>query len=438
MFQRFGALMGKKYDPDKVEDILGLDRAWRRKRGLWIVLISLFVLLLSIGAWNRYISDRNHGRIHYKTQEARRGDLTVTVTATGTLFALNQVDVGIEVSGTIEHIYVDYNDHVHVDQVLARLDTSKLDAQVLQARAQLESAKAAVLKAKAEMKQAKSKMEDMKQAWELTKGKVPSQVEMDIAEATLMAALSGVAMADAEVSKADASLKFYETELSKAVIRSPINGIVLAKHVEVGQTIAATFQTPVLFTLAEDLKEMELHVDVDEADVGQVRAGQEATFAVDAYPDSRFPAKVMEVRFFPKTVEGVVTYETLLSVDNSDLSLRPGMTATADIVVKRVKDALLIPNAALRFTPLKPQKVIKEKRGLLGAFLPHRPRRAPPEKGEEIPLKRGERLVWILRDRKPVSIPIRLGGTDGKVTEVVAGDIKPGMSLLIEMVISGK
>ena len=131
MFQRFGALMGKKYDPDKVEDILGLDRAWRRKRGLWIV-------LLSIGAWNRYISDRNHGRIHYKTQEARRGDLTVTVTATGTLFALNQVDVGIEVSGTIEHIYVDYNDHVHVDQVLARLDTSKLDDLVLQARAQLE------------------------------------------------------------------------------------------------------------------------------------------------------------------------------------------------------------------------------------------------------------------------------------------------------------
>lgn len=374
--------------------------------------------------------------VQYRSQEAREGDLTITVTATGNLEPTNQVEVGVEVSGTTKTVEVDYNDQVKAGQVLARLDTSKLKAQVLQARAALASARAKVLKAQSSVKQARSKLSQLLRARKLSGGRVPSQAEMDAAEAALQSARADEAGAEANVSEAKAALAVRETDLSKAVIRSPINGIVLSRHVEPGQTVAASLQTPVLFTIAEDLKKMELHVDVDEADVGQVKRGQEATFTVDAYPNRNFSAKVTEVRFSPKTVEGVVTYETLLTVDNSDLSLRPGMTATAAVVVKRLKDALLVPNAALRFTPLRPQKSAKENRGLLGALLPHRPRRKVPANRGKALLKGGGRLVWTLRNGKPAGVPIRVGATDGQMTEVVKGKIKPGMPLLTDVVIS--
>ncbi len=430
--------MTKKKKTSDIEQTLGTGPSSGRKRRLKLWGGLAVVVAAAILAASFFLSKNSESTVQYKSAEARKGNLTITVTATGNLEPTNEVQVGVEVSGTIKTVAVDYNDHVKVGQVLARLDTSKLEAQVLQAKAALESARANVLKAQASFKQARSKLSQLMRARKLSGGKVPSQAEMDIAEAALQSARADNAGAEANVSEAKAALEVRETDLSKAVIRSPINGIVLSRHVEPGQTVAASLQTPVLFTLAEDLKEMELHVDVDEADVGRVNTGQTATFAVDAYPNRSFPAKVTEVRFSPKTVEGVVTYETLLAVDNSDLSLRPGMTATADIVVKRLKDALLVPNAALRFTPPKPQKMVKENRGLLGAFLPHRPSRASSEKQGNVLLRGKDRIVWTLRDNKAAAVPVTIGVTDGIMTEVVHGSIKPGMPLLTDMVISKK
>jgi HlyD family secretion protein len=219
------------------------------------------------------------------------------------------------------------------------------------------------------------------------------------------------------------------------VIRSPINGIVLQRHVEPGQTFAASFQTPVLFTLAEDLSKMELHVGIDEADVGQVQAEQDATFTVDAYPDRSFPSRIVKVYYAPQVVQDVVTYEALLTVDNSKLLLRPGMTATAEIITKTVEDAILVPNGALRFTPPEPEA--SESGGsMLRAILPGR-RRPSAKQRKALDTNKTERRVWTLRDEQPVAIPVTIGSSDGRMTEVVAGDVKPGLPLLVDIIRPG-
>jgi len=322
--------------------------------------------------------------------------------------------------------------------VLARLDTDTLEAQVMKSQAALESAQANLLEAQAGLVEARNELKRLKHVQELSGGKVPSRHDLDAAEAALNRAQAEEAGAKAQIAEARATLRVDQTNLSKAVIRSPINGIVLERKVEPGQTVAASLQTPVLFILAEDLAQMELHVGVDEADVGQVKEGQDASFTVDAYPDRIFPARITEVRYAPQTEEGVVTYETLLSADNSDLSLRPGMTATADIIVKKVENAILVPNAALRFTPPEQEKqVSKQSRGLVGTLLPRRPMRSSSKK-QDTPTHSSKKHVWMLRDGVPVAIPVTVGTNDGSMTEVLAGDIKPGMSLLVDIVRSGK
>ncbi len=429
---------GKNRD-NTVEQTLGLESPAGRKKRLvvWAAVGAVTAGIIIVALL--LLSKKGNGKVQYVFQKAERGDLTVRVTATGAIEPINQVDIGVEVSGTIETVLVDFNDHVKAGQVLAELDTSKLKAQVLQASAAVKSAQAKVLRARADIKLAESKLAQLQKARELTGGKVPSQQEIDTGEAALAVARSDEESALAEVSRAEADLAFNETNLSKAIIRSPISGIVLARHVEPGQTVAASLQTPVLFTIAQDLTRMELHVDVDEADFGKIDKGQEATFTVDAYPDRIFQAKVTEVRYSPKEVQGVVTYETLLNVDNPDLSLIPGMTATAEIIVKEITGALLIPNAALRFSP--PPASMEEKKtntGLLGALLPRRPRRKPSREGSDERWKRNQRVVWILEDKKPVQVPITIGDTDGTVTEVLTGEIKEGLPLITEMVIQKK
>lgn len=428
----------EKNEGGKIEQTLGLDRPTGRRRLMtWAAAgIAAVAVILAIAF---LVSKKNGNRVRYRSQEVTRGNLTVTVSATGTLEPINKVDVGVEVSGTIEKVLVDFNDHVKAGQVLAELDTSKLRAQVLQAKAAVDAARAKVQRAQADIKLAESKLAQLMKARELTGGRVPSKQDIDAGEAAAAVARADEASAKADVARAEADLTFNETNLSKAIIRSPISGIVLSRHVEPGQTVAASLQTPVMFTIAEDLTRMELHVDVDEADFGKVKAGQEAAFTVDAYPDRTFRAKVTEVRFSPKTVEGVVTYETLLSVDNPDLTLIPGMTATAKIIVKEVTGALLIPNAALRFTP-PPIREGEEKKntGLLGALLPRRPRRKPSREGTEGLQKNNQRSVWTLTDNQPVQVPVTIGDTDGMVTEVLAGEIKEGTSLITEMVIQKK
>jgi HlyD family secretion protein len=416
---------------------LEIDQSSDRRKGLkrWFIIALLVVaaVIATMIVWRTVDKSKT---TQFKTQEVQRGDLTVIVTATGTLQPTNKVDVGSELSGIIKSVEVDYNGRVKVGQILARLDTSKLEAQVTQSKAALESAKAKVLQTQATVMETRSKLTQLQRVRELSNNKVPSQADLDVAEAAFERAKADEASAKATVSQAQATLEANETDLSKTVIRSPIKGIVLTRSVEPGQTVAASFQAPVLFTLAEDLTQMELHVNVDEADIGKVQEGQKATFSVAGYPNRTFEARITQARYGSSTTSGVVTYETVLKVNNSDLSLRPGMTATADITVKKVENAILIPSAALRFTP-PVQEEKKPSGSLVGSLLP-RPPRSASKQGEEVSANKKQQRVWTLKDGQLSVIHVTVGSTDGIMTEVVTGDIKLGMALVVDTISVGK
>ncbi len=364
----------------------------------------------------------------YITQNAVRGDLRVTVTATGTLTPINQVDVGSELSGIVKSVAVDYNDRVRAGQILARLDATKLQAQASQIRAALDAARARAQQAQATLEEAEVQFA---RAEQLAVRKLVSESDLDTARATLKRAEADRRNAAAAVAQAEATLQATETDLTKMVIRSPIDGVVLRRTIEPGQTVAASFQAPVLFTLAEDLTKMELDIDVDEADVGQVQAGQDATFTVDAYPDRTFSARVAKVSFSSTTTGGVVTYKTALDVDNSDLLLRPGMTTTADVVVGTVSDGLLVPNAALRFNPAaSAERSPSTGGGLFGRMMPRpaAPAQAPPGSTTR---GRAQR-VWTVRDGGATAVNITVGMTDGRMTEVTGGDLVAGTAVIVQ------
>ncbi|MBC8431599.1 MAG: efflux RND transporter periplasmic adaptor subunit [Desulfobacterales bacterium] len=411
---------------------LGIDQSSDRKKHLkrWLIVALLAIAgVTSAVVWK---GTKKSNSMQYQTQKVEQGDLTVTVTATGALEPTNQVDVGSELSGIIKAVEVDYNDRVKVGQILARLDTVKLKAEVLQSKAALESARAKVLEVRATVKEVGDELARFKQVWELSNNMVPSQHDLDAAQAALHRAKATEATARAQVSQAQATLEADETDLAKTVIHSPINGIVLTRNVEPGQTVAASFQAPVLFTLAEDLTQMELHVDVDEADVGQVTKGQAATFTVDAHPGRTFPARITQVRYGSQTVNGVVTYKTVLNVDNSDLSLRPGMTATADITVNKVENAILVPNAALRFIPpIKAKEAPSKGSSLFSRLLPRRHRSTSKQRKDSTANNKLQD-VWTLRDGKLLAIAVSIGATDGRMTEVTSDDIEPGMPLVVD------
>ncbi len=424
----------KSYSESDITKTLGVAHTVSRTRRLirWFIVILVVVGLIVFATMRKNAGSSN--QTQYETQEAQRGNLVVLVTATGTLQPTNTVEVGSEISGIVKSVEADYNDTVKVAQVLARIDTSKLEAQATQFKAALEAAKARVLQAKASLIETQSKFAQIQRVRELSKGKVPSQAEFDTAQAAFERAKADSDSAAATVDQAQATLGATQTDITKAVIRSPINGIVLTRSVEPGQTVAAAFQSPVLFKLAEDLTRMELHVDVDEADIGKVKEGQDATFAVDAYTDRVFKATITQTRFGSKTVDSVVTYETVLKVDNSDLALRPGMTATADITVKKVQDAVLVPSAALRFEPPVPQAKAPS-RGLLGALLPRPPisMAKPKEDGTG-----KQQKVWVLKDGQPVAVPVTIGATNGALVEVVSPDITAGTVVIVDIATTGK
>jgi HlyD family secretion protein len=405
----------------------------RLKRWLILGVLAAIIVIFTI-IW---MINGKSSLMQFKTEHVQKGDITVIVTATGTLQPTNEVEVGSELSGIIKNVEVDYNSKVKVDQVLAKLDTSKLDAQVTQSRAALESAKARVLQAQATLSETRSKLSQFQKVRELSNNKVPSQSEFDAAQAAFERAKADEASAKATVSQAQATLEAYETDLSKTVIRSPINGIVLTRDIEPGQTVAAAFQAPVLFTLAEDLTQMELHVNVDEADVGKVKEGQDATFSVDAYPDRIFKAQIIQTRYGSETVDGVVTYETVLKVDNKDLSLRPGMTATADIIVMKIENAILVSNSALRFKMSAEDDKKENNGGLVSAILPHPPRQESKQKENTISGGSKQQL-WVLKEGQPVAVPVTTGATDGVMTEILDGEIEQGMALVVDIINRGK
>jgi HlyD family secretion protein len=413
-----------------IRQVLGLDQpSTGRKRASFVV--ATVVLLGLIAVAIVFLTSGNDAAMQFKTAAVQRGDLTVRVTATGTLQPVNQVDVGTEVSGTIRTVQVDYNHRVKAGQVLATLDTDQREAKLRQSQAALVLAQAKVKEAQATVTETHN---TLVRARALAQKGMCSQEACEAAEAAYVRADAALAIAKAQVTQAQAQLDSDRTALDKAVIRAPISGIVLKRRIEPGQTVVASLQAPVLFVLAESLVHMALHVAVDEADVGQVREGQHATFSVDAYTERTFPAVITQVRFAPETVAGVVTYETVLSVDNTDLSLRPGMTATADIVVSKIENAMLVPNAALRFTPpVSQEQTAKSGGGLLGRLLPRPPvHRASTEKRQDMDGSRQQRL-WTLHNGVPVAIPVTVGVSDGRLTEVVAGELEVGMAVLVDV-----
>jgi HlyD family secretion protein len=427
----------KQDEKTDIAGMLEIDRLPGRKKvsKRWMIAAILITIIVVIALifWN---GSNSSSDVKYKTQEVQRGDLTVIVTATGTLKPTNnEVSVGSELSGIVKTVEVDYNSKVKVGQILARLDTSKLETQIMQYKASLEAAQAKVLQTQATIKEAHSKLIQYQNVKALSNNKVPSQADMDAQEATLARAIADDASAKASISQAKAALATYETDISKSIIRSPINGVVLTRSVEPGQTVAAAYQAPTLFTLAADLAKMELHVNVDEADVSHIQEGQKATFSVAAYPNRTFDALIVRANYGSSTTSGVVTYETVLKVDNSDLLLRPGMTATAEIVVKKIANAVLIPSAALRFTP-PVQEEKKSSGGLVSSILPH-----PPSSGNkqlENNTDKKQQRVWMLKDGQLSAVAVTIGSANGGMTEVLSGDIKPGTAVVVDTVSSVK
>jgi len=404
---------------------IGLTARSRRRRHVWRWFTVLLVGIAVVVGVMRLRASRPEPGAQYQMDTVERGTLTVTITATGELKSLTQVNIGTEISGIVESVNVDFNSPVRVGQILAQVNTEKIEAQAAQARAALLSAEAKRLQSQATFKEAQAELAKLEHVRELSGGRVPSRHEIDSQEATVKRAEAEEAVSAAQVTQSRASLAAIETDIRKAVIRSPIDGIVLDRQVDPGQTVAASFQTPTLFTLAEDLTRMKLIIDVDEADIGTVRVGQHAIFRVDAYPDRMFESKVKEVRSTPKTSNGVVTYQTVLSVDNSERLLQPGMTATAEITVTQVRDATLVPNAALRFTP--PAAMQTSGGGF--RFLP----RPPGSQRRDRSAENGAKRVWTLNGEQLTPIEVALGASDGTVTELRGGQLTPGTQVIVDL-----
>lgn len=411
-------------DRADVRKILGLGANGFLKevaRGrLWQAVAAATLLLA--GAW--WAIGSGGTSVQYVTQPTQRGNLVVMVTATGSVQPINKVEVSSELSGTVRKVLVDYNTIVTPGQPLAELDTDKLKATVDSSRARLAAARARVLDAEATVIE---KQRDLVRKRLLAGRQIASTHDLELAQAAHDRAVAGVQSTVADVGVAEAELKLNETNLAKACICSPIGGVVLSRNVDPGQTVASSFQAPVLFAIAEDLRKMELQVDVDEADVGKVKVGQSAVFSVDAFPDRKFPAEIRDVRFASETVQGVVTYKAVLSVDNSDMLLRPGMTATAEIRVTEIADALLIPNAALRFTP--PATETAKTQSLLRRIMPGPPQFRPASVREEAGT---ERTVWLLRNGTPSALKVTIGASDGRSTELRSGNLSVGQPLVVD------
>ena len=415
-----------------------------RRYAIWAG-IAIGVLLLILLLMRLFGGAEKSG---YATEQVQKGNLTVTVSATGKLAPTNQVDVGSELSGLVTKVVADVNDRVVQGQPLAIIDPSRFQDTVNQSKAALDAAVATVGQNKATLAQANATLARFQEVSRLSGGRVPAKTEMDQAIADRDRAVANLKAAQANVIAAQATLSSNQTQLTKTIIRSPVNGVVLARQIEPGQTVAASFNTPTLFVIAEDLSQMKLEVAIDEADVGTVKAGQRATFTVDAFPGKTFPATITRVDVgsnlsaqsssssstssTSSTQGQVVSYAAELSVQNADLELRPGMTATADIVTMEKKDVLLVPNAVLRFKPqAEATPAAQASGGFAGALTP-RMRRRGGNAGGANPLERGStQTVYVKQaDGSLREISVTTGDSDGTMTEITGGDLQPGMQVV--------
>ncbi|MCF8160131.1 MAG: efflux RND transporter periplasmic adaptor subunit [Polaromonas sp.] len=401
-------------------------KAWWRRRALWATLVGLLAAAGGTAYWQQ--SQQRSAAPSYVTEPAGKGDLTLTVTANGTLQPTRSVNIGSELSGTVLRVLVDVNDRVKKGQVLVELDTAKLNDQVLRSKAALASAQAQLAQAIATVKESSASLARLEEVARLSGGKVPSKTELDSARAAHERAVAAEASARANVDSSRASLATDETNLSKASIRSPTDGVVLTRSVDPGNAVAASLQAVTLFTVAEDLRQMRLQVNVDEADVGRVKVGQPASFTVSAFPSRRFPASITRVAYGSTITDNVVTYQTLLDVKNEDLSLRPGMTATSAITAVERKNVLLVPNTALRFSPQTSAAAAPSGSNIMASVLPRMPRTGARKTATGGAAKQ----VWVLRDGAPVAVNVTPGISDGRMTEITGGDLLEGMAVITD------
>jgi HlyD family secretion protein len=407
--------------PSRAEIEQALDLTPNRMRSRWLrrlVWLAVFggVSMAGYAAYQNYAAVK--AVVTYDTSPATISDLIITVSATGTIQPITQVDIGSEMSGVVREVRVDDNSIVKSGEVLALLDTARLDAQKARSEAQVASAEARLAEARSVVEERKTLAERRQQ---LRRKGLSTEQDAENAQSALAQGLASVRAAEAAVASAKADLVIVETELRSATIASPIDGVVLKRGVEPGQTVAASFQAPVLFTIAQDLKRVQLEAAVDEADMGAVKNGQRASFSVDAYRGREFPAVIERLSYAPETVDGVVTYKAILSAPNEDLALRPGMTATAKIVVEEYGNALTVANEALRYQPPRPEA--SEGFSITRLFLPRFPRSG---RGQRESNADGLRDIHVLRAGVPVKVAVKTGATDGKRTHIRDGEVKDG------------
>ncbi|MEO6388271.1 MAG: efflux RND transporter periplasmic adaptor subunit [Croceibacterium sp.] len=418
--------------PPTIDEFLGVQDKprWKRWAKFWIPALLVLVVILVI------LVKSGDKQPEYITQAVTQRSLDLTVTATGNLRPTNQVEVGSEVSGKVDRVYVDVNDRVARGQVLAQINTDVIEDQIKQSQANLASARAQVTQAGATLNVDTAQLNRLREVYRLSDGKVPSRSEMETAQANVARDRAGVTSAQANVASAQAQLSSSVTNRNRALIRSPVAGVVLARQIEPGQTVAASFNTPTLFVLAEDLSAMQLRVAIDEADVGQVKAGQPATFLVDAYPGRRFPAQVERIDLASnntataasgQTGQGqanaVVSYEARLAVANAGGLLRPGMTATATIATQNTGTRLLVPNGALRFDP-------DEEKDAGGGAL--EVNIGLDRQGPKATIGVGShQQVYVLKDDGTLDpIDVVTGQSDGRLTAVTSNQLKTGMKVV--------
>ena len=418
----------QRNEDKEIRDLLGSSK--ERKLSLSKRQISV---LLCVGAaliiWGLWPSTEPRD-VEYQTEEAKIGSLVVTISATGNLKPTNQIEVGSELSGIMDSVLVDENESVTRNQPLARLDTARLVDAVEQSKAVLAEREANVEQIRATVSESKLHLYRLRQLYDVTKGKSPSKTEIDAAVANFRRAQANKKTALSAVQQARANLRSDQTNLTKATLISPINGVVLKRSVEPGQTVAASFQAPVLFTIAEDLKKMELHVDVDEADVGQVLAGQDAAFTVDAWPEREYQAKIKRISFAAEVKDNVVTYPAVLDVENTDLTLRPGMTGTALITTLKLDQQLLVPNAAFR-VDLSPHIEKEEPKGVFGFLFPRPKQPSPKVRTQQ---KTGVSQLWILRNGQPIEVSVEIIATNQKYSAIRTSEINPETRVIVELV----
>ncbi len=373
-----------------------------------IVTIAIALMVIGAGIWWFFIKEEDV-KVSYKTTTPSKQDIVVMIQATGNLEPLKTVSVGIEVSGTLDEVLVDYNDLVKKNQVLAKIDTTKIESNLESVSASQRASMASVRQQEATLKEAQLQYERTMQIYKDTNGDYPSIKEIESVKAAFERAKASLESSKAHLSQVSAEINTARDNLRKAVVVSPIDGIVLSRLVEQGQTVVATMQTPTLFTLAEDLTHMQVVVAVDEADVGDVKEGQSVKFSVNTYPNKTFEGKVTQVRLGSEILNGVVSYSTVVEVDNSDGLLRPGMTAQASIITKLTKDAVAVPNSAFRFS------------------MPSKTEQAPslmrmPARGAK--KRQASDELWILDSSgEPRQIKVRKGDSDGIVTQVFSDEI---------------